>query len=191
MLKKGKAMNLNNEEKQELQTLYTKLSTLYKEKAQLELFKKEREDKLKEEIASACKIVDKKGETQSAKVKMPLVKALLEEFYKDLPNKESLKADTMESYKLAIKNKEVSEDCIQAFLSSDESLKENASNIKEAYKESSLLSKEILEALNALVKDEFKLYLNEVLSEAGYEVKEIKDKSELLELKETIKALLG
>lgn len=184
-------MNLNNKEKQELQTLYTKLSTLYKEKAQLELFKKEREDKLKEEIASACKIVDKKGEIQSAKVKMPLVKALLEELYKNLPNKESLKADTMESYKLAIKNKEVSEDCIQAFLSSDESLKENASNIKEAYKESSLLSKEILEALNALVKDEFKLYLNEVLSEAGYEVKEIKDKGELLELKETIKALLG
>ena len=64
-----------------------------------------------------------------------------------------------------------------------DSLEENKTNIKEAYKESSILSKEILEALNEVVKEEFKLALNDELEKNGYEVKEAKDKSEIEELK--------
>ena len=59
------------------------------------------------------------------------------------------------------------------------------------YKESVLLSKEILEALNALLKDTYKIYLNEELEKQGYEVKENKDDSKLLELKEILKTLIG
>ena len=122
---------------------------------------------------------------------MPLVNAILDELYRDKPNKEELKADTMEDYKLAIKNKEVNEDCIKSYISSDESVKENNDFIKEAYKESSILSKEILDALNALLKDEYKLHLNDELVKGGYEIKETKGKEEILELKELIKKLVG
>lgn len=40
------------------------------------------------------------------------------------------------------------------------------------YKESSILSKEILDALNALLKDEYKLHLNDELVKGGYEIKD-------------------
>ena len=44
-------------------------------------------------------------------------------------------------------------------------------------------AKEILEALNEVLKKEFKNALNEELEQNGYEVKEAKDKSEIEELK--------
>lgn len=187
---KGETMNLSKEEKEELKNLYTKLHNLFKEKATLEVFKKQREDKLKDEIASVCNIIDKQGNAQGSKVKMPLVSAILDEFYKEKPNKKEEEISTYESYKLAIKNKEVSEELIKGYISSTDSIKENTENIKEAYKESSLLSKEILEALNALLKDEFKNQLNDELEKQGYEVKESKDKSELEELKSLLAKLL-
>ena len=73
-------MNLNENEKKELKTLYSKLDTLYKEKAKLEVFKKAREDKLKEEIAAVCEIKNKKGEIQAKLVKMPLISAIIKMF---------------------------------------------------------------------------------------------------------------
>lgn len=185
------ATNLTQEEQNELKSLYMKLNNLYKEKAELEVLKKSREDKLKDEVASACEIKNKQGEIQRSKVKMPLVNAILDELYRDKPNKEEIKADTMDTYRQAIKNKEVNEDCIKSYISSDESIKENTDFIKEVYKESSILSKEILDALNAVLKEEFKIYLNAELVKSGYEVKEEKDNSEILELKEMIKKLIG
>lgn len=184
-------MNLNEEEKNELKGLYSKLSTLYKEKAKLEVLKKEREEKLKDEIASVCELKNKKGEIESKQVKMPLVSAILNEFYKDKANKKEVEISIYESYKKAFKDKSINEACIKSYLSSEESLEENAGFIKETYKESVNLSKELLDALNALLKDEFKLYLNDELSKNGYEVKEPKDKEELLELKELIKKILN
>lgn len=183
-------MNLNQGESRELKHLYTKLNALYKEKAKIEVLKKNRENTLKEEIASVCEIKNKQGEIQANKVKMPLVCAILDELYKELPNKETIKADTMQSYKKAIVSKEVNEECIKGYVQTQISLKENAENIKEVYKESSLLPKEILDALSAFLKDEYKLLLNDELARQGYEVKEDKDKGELLELKEIIRDLV-
>lgn len=93
------AINLNQEEQKVLKNLYAKLSNLYKEKAKLEVLKRDREEKLKEEIAGVCHIINKQGEIQRSKVKMPLVNAILDELYRDKPNKEEIKADTMENYK--------------------------------------------------------------------------------------------
>lgn len=183
-------IDLSKEERLELKTLYTKLSNLYADRAKLEVVKKDREQILKEEIASACRIVNKQGETQADKVKMPLVNAILDELYREKSNKEKVKQEIMDSYEIAIKNKEVNEDCIQNFISIDENIKENADFIKEVYKESSILSKEILDGLNALLKEEYKNHLNNELEAQGYEVKEPKDKSKLLELTELIKRLL-
>ena len=52
------------------------------------------------------------------------------------------------------------------------------------------MPKEILDALSAFLKDEYKLLLNDELAKQGYEVKEDKDKGELLELKEIIRDLV-
>ena len=174
---------LNKEEKKELKTLYTKLSTLYKEKANLEVLKKTIENTLKEEVASVCEIKNKQGEIQANKVKMPLIASILDELYREKPNKKEEEISTYEAYKDSITRKKVNEDCIKNFLSAVDSLEENKTNIKEAYKESSILTKEILEALNEVVKEEFKLALNDELEKNGYEVKEAKDKSKIEELK--------
>lgn len=184
-------MQLNQNEQTELKTLYTKLSTLYKEKAKLEVLKKSREDILKDEIANVCDIRNKKGEIESKQVKMPLVVAILNEVYKDKANKKEEEISIYETYKQAIKNKKISEDCIKSFISSEESIKENADFIKETCKESTLLSKEVLDALLSLLKEEYKFHLNDELAKEGYEVKEPKDKQELLELMEMIKKLVG
>ena len=174
---------LNKEEKQELKSLYAKLSALHKERASLEVLKKNRENTLKEEVASVCEIKNKQGEIQANKVKMPLISAILDELYREKPNKKEEEISTYEIYKDSIKSKKVNEDCIKSLLSVVDSLEENKSNIKETYKESSILSKEILEALNEVLKKEFKNALNEELEQNGYEVKEAKDKSEIEELK--------
>ena len=181
---------LSKEEQSELKTLHEKLRNLYAHKAKLEVIKKGRENKLKEEIASVCDIKNKQGEIQSNKVKMPLVNAILDELYREKPNKEDLKADIMETYKSAIANKEVNESYVKSYIASDSEIKDNADSIKEVYKESSILSKEVLDGLNALLKDEYKDLLNAELAENGYEVKEPKDKSEITELKDLLKSLL-
>ena len=74
---------LSKEEQSELKTLHEKLRNLYAHKAKLEVIKKGRENKLKEEIASVCDIKNKQGEIQSNKVKMPLVNAILDELYRE------------------------------------------------------------------------------------------------------------
>lgn len=90
---------LNKEEKQELKSLYAKLSTLHKERASLEVLKKNRENTLKEEVASVCEIKNKQGEIQANKVKMPLISAILDELYREKPNKKEEEISTYETYK--------------------------------------------------------------------------------------------
>ncbi|MBX7491214.1 hypothetical protein [Helicobacter turcicus] len=184
-------MELNTNEKQELKELYKKLNNLYKERAKLEVLKKNREESLKEEIASVCEIKNKQGETDAKRVKMPLINAILDELYKEKPNKKEEEISLYETYKEAISRNKINKDCITNFLSSTESLNENAAFIKESFKDSTLLSKEVLDALSALLKEEYKLHLNDALSKEGYEIKEPKDNAELEALKELIKGLVG
>lgn len=184
------AITLSKGEQDALKVLYGKLNNLYKHKAKLEVIKKGREEKLREEIAGACKIQNRQGEIQANKVKMPLVNAILDELYREKPNKEDLKADTMETYKVAIQNKEVNESYIKSYIASGNEIKENADSIKEVWKQHPFFTKEVLDGLDALLKDEYKSLLTKELVEAGYEVKEPKDKSDITEFKEFLKSLL-
>ena len=183
-------INLTIEEKDELKTIHQKLSNLQKERAKLEVLKKNREQLLKEDIASVLQITNKKGEIQSSKVKMPLVNTILDGAFRDKQNKKEEEIGIYEKYKEVIENKEVSEDCIKAYISTIESIEENISLSKDVYKESSILSKEILNALNALLKEEYKEILQDELNQNGYDVKEEKDNSEQLELQAEIKEFL-
>ncbi|MCR2055656.1 hypothetical protein CHLV4139_09205 [Campylobacter helveticus] len=184
-------MQFSKEEKQELKELYTKLRTLYEERANMEVLKKEREDKLKDEFASTLDLKNKQGELQSSKVKMPLVSALLDELYKDKENKKELEYELMQDYKSLIKSKKINEEALKAVISAEENLNENTTFIKETYKDSTFCSKESLDALTLILKDEFKLMLGDAYEKAGYDIKPIKDKAELEKLRASIKELLG
>lgn len=184
-------MNFSKEEKQELKELYAKLRTLYEERANIEVLRKEREDKVKDELAFALDLKNKQGELQSSKVKMPLVSALIDELYKDKANKKELEYELMQTYKTAINNKKINEEALKAIVMTEESLSENADFIKEVYKQSSFCSKESLAALTLILKDEFKLLLSDAYEKAGYEIKTLKDKAELQRLSQSIKELLG
>lgn len=188
---KGETMQFSKEEKQELKELYTKLRTLYEERANMEVLKKEREDKLKDEFASTLDLKNKQGELQSSKVKMPLVNALLDELYKDKENKKELEYELMQDYKSLIKSKKINEEALKAVISAEENLNENTTFIKETYKDSTFCSKESLDALTLILKDEFKLMLGDAYEKAGYDIKPIKDKAELEKLRASIKELLG
>ncbi|EAI5603104.1 hypothetical protein B7Q59_08610, partial [Campylobacter upsaliensis] len=59
-------MQFSKEEKKELKELYGKLRTLYEERANMEVLRKEREDKLKDEFAFALDLKNKQGELQSS-----------------------------------------------------------------------------------------------------------------------------
>lgn len=183
-------MQFSKEEKQELKELYTKLKTLYEERANIEVLKKEREEKLKDEFAFALDLKNKAGELQNSKVKMPLVSALMDELYRDKANKKELEYELMQEYKTAIKNKKINEEALKAILTTEENLNENADFIKEIYKQSTFCSKESLDALTLILKDEFKLILADAYEKAGYGTKVVKDKAELERLSQSIKELL-
>ncbi|EME2750624.1 hypothetical protein VSV78_001672 [Campylobacter jejuni] len=162
-------MQFSKEEKEELKELYSKLRTFYEERANMEVLRKEREDKLKDEFAFALDLKNKQGELQNSKVKMPLVSALIDELYKDKPNKKEIEYELMQEYKNLIKNKKINEEALKAIISAEESL----------------------DALTLILKDEFKLLLSDAYEKAGYETKAIKDKAELKKLSLSIKELLG
>ena len=67
----------------EAKSLYNSLVALAKEKADLEVLKRQREDSLKHEVAAEADLKDKEGNPDGKKVKMPLVMAVLDELYKD------------------------------------------------------------------------------------------------------------
>lgn len=182
-------MNLTNEQKQEAKELLTKLENLYKDRVNLDILKIDRETNLKSEIASICDIKDKKGEIQPSKVKMPLVSALIDELFLEKNNKKEEEYVIMNTYRSAISNG-VNKSVINAYVALKESFDENNQNIKEAFKETSILDKDILEAVNFIAKEYYKTLLENAKLEIGIETKPSKDMSMVLELIEELKKIL-
>lgn len=186
-------MKLKEQEKNEVKSLYDKLIHLYSEKANLEATKKDREEMLKEDVASACKIVDKDGIPQGKKVKMPLLQAVINQLFREKPNKKDEEHDTLEMYRSAIKKEEVNKELIDGYIAIDDLLAENKENIKEAFKEDSvsILSKEILNAIDLIVKEKYKGMKEEALEKAGFEVSPPKDNSDIYEIKQSLEQILN
>lgn len=182
--------NLDENQKQEAQELYSKLIQLHTQKANLEAIKKDREETLKNDIASVCNIRNKAGEPVASKVKMPIVLAILNELYKQKPNKKNEEADMLEIFRKAIKKEEVSKEIVNDYLSVENALEENKQDIKEAFKETTLLSKEMLNAISLIVKEEYKIMKEDNLAQAGFESKPPKDNSEILEIKAELENVL-
>lgn len=184
-------MKLNEQEQIEIKELYSKLYHLYEEKAGLEVMKKDRENTLKDDIAAVCDITDGDGVPQGNKVKMPLVQAVINQLFREKPNKKDEEHDILEMYRSKIKKEEVNKELIDAYITADDLLNENKQNIKEAFKETSVLSKEILNAIDMIIKDKYKEMKEDALENAGFEVSTPKDKSDIYEMKESLEKFLN
>lgn len=178
---------LTKETRVEAKELLEKLFNLNKEKIELEFLKKEREENLKYEIAELANIRDKEGSALASKVKMPLVVNLVNELYLDKPNKKEEEYAIMESYRIAFKN--INKEVVDSYLSVNERLNEIASAVKEAFKDTNLLSKEILDAILMLSKMNYQELLTQKNDELGIEQKEPKDDSQALAIIKELKAL--
>ncbi len=178
---------LTKETRVEAKELLEKLFNLNKEKIELEFLKKEREENLKYEIAELANIRDKEGSALASKVKMPLVVNLVNELYLDKPNKKEEEYAIMESYRIAFKN--INKEVVDSYLSVNERLNEIASAVKEAFKDTNLLSKEILDAILMFSKMNYQELLTQKNDELGIEQKVPKDDSQALAIIKELKAL--
>ena len=183
-------MNLTAEQRQEAQELLSKLSELYKDRAELDMRKIDRENALKEEIASICDMRNKQGEIQPNKVKMPLVAALIDELFLDKDNKKEQEYLLMDSYKKALL-KDVNKEAINSYVALKKGFEENSQNIKEAFKDTSILDKEILEAISLIAKERYKELLDSKKLQAGIETKPPKDMSAITEIIRELERVLG
>ena len=184
-------MNVTKEQIQEIKELVAKVLNLYEDKVKLDLLKIDRENTLKDEIASACEIRNKQGELQPNKVKMPLVSALIDEMFLEKNNKKEAEYVLMETYRSAISSKRVNNEALSAYVAIRENLEENAQNIKEAFKESSTLDRAILEAINYLTRTKYKELLENKKQEAGIETKPPKDMTAVMELIKELEKMLS
>lgn len=181
---------LNEEQKNEAKALLEKLNLLYKERVRLDLIKVDRENALREEIASCCDVRNKDGESEPSKVKMPLVLALVDELFLEKQNKKEEEYAIMEQYRSAFAN-QVNKEIVDGYTSIIGLQQENTLDIKEVFKETSILSKEVIEAINYLAKDTYKQELQEQKIQAGIiNEKEPKDDSEKLAMVDFLKTLL-
>lgn len=178
---------LTKETRVEAKELLEKLFNLNKEKIELEFLKKEREENLKYEIAELANIRDKEGSALASKIKMPLVVNLVNELYLDKPNKKEEEYAIMESYRIAFKN--INKEVVDSYLSVNERLNEIASAVKEAFKDTNLLSKEILDAILMFSKMNYQELLTQKNDELGIEQKVPKDDSQALAIIKELKAL--
>ena len=172
----------------EAKSLYNALIGLAKEKADLEVLKKQREETLKFEIAGEADLKDKDGNPEPKKVKMPLVSAVLDElFYKDKENKKATEYEIMQEYKDLIKNKRVNENTVTDYLSVLAELDSNKEDTKACFADCTVITKDVMDAVDAIVKEEYKAIKDDAMESAGYEVKPAKDNSEKLSLIEEVK----
>lgn len=182
---------LTNEEREEAKVLFEKLVSLYEERVGLDMLKIDREASLKEEVAKACEIRNKDGEALPNKVKMPLLSALIDELHFDKPNKKEEEYVLMGTYRDALLGNEVEDSVVSGYVAVRESLDENSQNIKDSFKETSVLGKEVLDAINYIVKELYKQMLEDKKIESGFEPKEPKDNSAVLHMVEELRKLFN
>ena len=184
-------INLDENQIQEVKETYEKLKNIYENKAQIEILKKERENIIKEGIASICDLRDNEGNTDIKKVKMPLLIALLNEIYNEKENPKETEYSIMQDYRTALEGGEIEAELITSYLHCDEEIKATKDDIKGVFADVSLLDNETCKALEDLAKEYYKEIKQDKMIEAGFiKEKPIKDDSEYNELKENLEVIL-
>lgn len=183
-------MLLDENQKQEAKEIFDRLMQVYKEKADFEMLKKERETRLKDELASVLDIRNKDGVALANKIKMPLVLAVIDELIYEKENKKDTEYDTMESYRNAIKTQKVSEAVVSDYTYVLDELDGLKQSVKDIFSDSSLLDKDMLKAIDEIAKAKFKDIMEDKMIEAGAEIRPPKDNSEFYEVKSEIENFL-
>ncbi|HDX6248347.1 TPA: hypothetical protein RPW15_001505 [Campylobacter fetus subsp. venerealis] len=183
-------MQLDKTQIKEAKELLEKLTAIYTEKAEKEIIKRNREDKLRYEIAQSCEIKNKNGDILANKVKISLLMAIINVMRDKTPsNKFEVLVSDMEDYQEALE-KDVDDKLINSYIHICDELDEVTTDIKAVVAETSLLDKQTLDAIGLLAKERYKQIKEDKMLEAGYEVKPPKDKTEINELKEELDNLL-
>lgn len=175
---------LNEEQKQEAKELFIRLSELYKQKVELEDTKKSRLNTLVYEIASAS------GEEEKD-IKKPILLTMLAVINSDKPNKYELDFNIASEYMTLLKNGSVSNELVRAMGAIEEELADNKMDLKEVFKEATLLPKEYLDAIALMAKQKYNEFKEDRRIENGENVKPKKDKSELDEYVAQIKNIIN
>ena len=153
---------------------------------------KEMEQKLKDEIVQENQYYKKDNTTPDyAKVKMPLLKQAIEIVENEGKNKLADQLDLLDIYISDIKSKRISPAAINGYLRKLKMIaeaKENIKDIKENMK--SELNSDVVEALMMLAKIDVGIEKERMEAEGGASSKPKKDKSEIVELIQKIKAKL-
>ena len=183
-------MQLDKTQIDEAKDLLKKLTAIYTEKAEKEVVKRDREDKLRYEIAQSCDLKNKNGDILANKVKLPLLTAIINVMRDKTPsNKFELLVSDMEDYQGALEE-DVDDKLVNSYIHICDELDEIAMDIKAVIADTSLLDKQTLDAISLLAKEKYKQIKEDKMLEAGYEVKPPKDKTEINELKEELDNLL-
>lgn len=183
---------LDEHQKEEAKSLLNKLKSLYRSKVDLEAIKDERTYKLQFEIANALDLKKGSGETDDKAVKKPILLSVLATIRSDEISKYEKDFNAMQDYKDVIENSnKISKDLIGAINNVENELEDNKAYIKEAFKDTTLLDKECLDAIAVMAKNEYETYKNDKKIANGEEVKPKKDKSELYEYISELESILS
>lgn len=174
-------LELDQNQLAEAKSLYEKLSNFYKEKVELENTKTDLAIRLQEELASAMDCRKKDGEVDIKAVKLPIVIAVIDAIRKKKPSKYELDANQADSIEKTINDGEV-DNALNAYTDILDDIECNKVNIKEAFKETSLLDKDTLDAIALMAKDKYKEFKLDKKAEQGEKIKEPKDETEIRNL---------
>lgn len=147
----------------EIKKAYNAIMELYKEKVELELNKKEKEENLKFDLASSCDIRDKKGEPNTKAIKIPLVKAIMDAM-DGTPNKKEDEYELMLKYADKINSGEVS---VESYEKAIIDLNEISLDLKTVFQGMDLTVEEVT-AIEIIAKNRYKELLDAKMEDAGF-----------------------
>lgn len=183
-------ITLSIEQQEEAKELLKKLTELYRARVELESIKAGRIEKLQYEVAGELDLKNKNGDVEPKLVKKPILLSALESKTGEKNSKYELEFNIFEDYKHILGNGAISKDITASIVNINDELNENKLELKEAFKETSFLDKDILEAISIMAKQKYEEFKMDKKIENGEEVKPKKDKTEIYEYVAELESIL-
>ena len=183
-------ITLSIEQQEEANELLKRLTELYRARVELESIKAGRIEKLQYEVAGELDLKNKNGDVEPKLVKKPILLSALESKTGEKNSKYELEFNIFEDYKHILGNGAISKDITASIVNINDELNENKLELKEAFKETSFLDKDILEAISIMAKQKYEEFKMDKKIENGEEVKPKKDKTEIYEYVAELESIL-
>ena len=183
-------ITLSIEQQEEAKELLKKLTELYRARVELESIKAGRIEKLQYEVAGELDLKNKNGDVEPKLVKKPILLSALASKTGEKNSKYELEFNIFEDYKHILGNGAISKDITASIVTINDELNENKLELKEAFKETSFLDKDILEAISIMAKQKYEEFKMDKKIENGEEIKPKKDKTEIYEYVAELESIL-